>query len=79
MGITQFLQILYDPVCKLSVGIESVAAVRMFHPGTDMALIDRQRLLVGILFAALVHPACIRPAESGDVHSPGRSTRSELC
>ena len=43
-----------------------------------MAFINSQRLLVGVLFAALVHPACISPAETGDIRGLGRGTRTKL-
>ena len=59
VGIAEFFQIFNDTIRKLSVIVEAVSAVRMLHPGTDVALINCQRLLVGILFAALVHPARI--------------------
>ena len=78
MGIAELLQILYDAVSEFSVVIEPVSAVRMFHPRTDMALVDRQRLLIGVLFAALVHPARIRPAETGDIRGFGCSTGPEF-
>ncbi len=78
MGIAKLLQILHDAVSEFSVGVETVPAVRMFHPRTDMALVDCQRLLIGVLFAALVHPARISPAEAGDIRGFGCGTGSEF-
>ncbi len=79
MGKFHFLQILYDPVRKLSVGIEAVTAVRMLHPGADVALIDRDRLLIGVLLAALVHPPAVCPVEIGDIRCFRCRAGTELC
>ena len=58
VGKRNVLEVFDQSVRKLSVVIEAVrGSVGMFHPGTDMALIDGQLGLVGILFGAVLHPA----------------------
>ena len=43
-------QVLYYPVGKLPVGVKTVfCPVRMFHPGTDVALVDGNGHLVHVL------------------------------
>ena len=58
VGKRNVLEVFDQSVRKLTVVIETVrGSVGMFHPGTDMALIDGQLGLVGILFGAVLHPA----------------------
>ena len=66
------LEILGEAVSKLSVIVKTVrASVGMLHPGTDMALVNCQRLAVGILVGTRLHPARIAPLVTGNVDGTG--------
>ena len=55
-------QVLDETVSKLSVIVETFrGSVGMLHPGADMALVDHQRLAIGILAGAGLHPARVAP------------------
>ena len=80
MGILHLFEILYDPLCELSVIVESVfRAVGMLHEGSDVAFVDRHRLLAPVLLIAVLLPFGIFPFKSGKVSYYGCGTGSELC
>ncbi len=79
MRVVHLLQIIYDSVRKLTVIIESLLrAVGMFHPRTDVALIDCHGLLIIILAVPCRHPCAVRPFELTDIKSFGRISRTHL-
>ena len=79
MCIVHFLQIIHNSVCELTVIIEAfLRAVGMFHPRSDVALIDRHRLLIIVLAVSCRHPCAVRPFKLTDIKGFGGIARTHL-
>ena len=78
MGIFHFLQILYQPVCKLTIIVKALRAVRMLHKGADVALINCHGFPVHILFILLIHPFGVLPFKAGKIRDHRRGTGAIL-
>ena len=77
MCITHFFNIFGNCSGKLSICIETfIFPSRMAHPGTNMCLIDRHRLMLMIPGLSVGHPFCIRPFYILDICNSGCCSRS---
>ena len=79
MGISHIFYIFNDRISEFPVSVEAfVVSSRMSHPGTEMHLVDRHRILLVIPGLTACHPRAVRPLQMRNIRYAGSRSRSEL-